>query len=124
MTFNLCRERNNTEINRTGERIKEQLAQEELCVPLVYPLGVGELQADEVQDFGPLVAGVILDELAELHLTVRLPRHVDHVDHLAAPWKPARATINTINNTNTMVGNAKGPRNGLMTISSEWDNHH
>ena len=51
----------------------------------MYPPSVGELQADEVQDFGPLVAGVILDELAELHLAVRLPRHVNHVDHLVAP---------------------------------------
>ena len=96
-----------TQINRTGERIKEQLAQGVLCVPLVYPPGVGELQADEVQDFGPLVAGVILDELAELHLAVRLPRHVDHVDHLVAPWEPAGATINT---SNTTVRNAKGHR--------------
>lgn len=28
----------------------------------------------------------ILDKLAELHLTVRLPRHIDHVDDFVATY--------------------------------------
>lgn len=43
-------------------------------------LRVRELQADEVEDFGSMGIGEILDKLAELHLAVRLPCHIYHVD--------------------------------------------
>lgn len=49
-------------------------------------LGVGELQADEVEHLGPQRRREILDELAELHLAVCLPRHVDHVDDFVATY--------------------------------------
>lgn len=49
-------------------------------------LSVRELQADEVEDFGSMGFGEILDKLAELHLAVRLPRHVYHVDDFVATW--------------------------------------
>lgn len=47
-------------------------------------LGVGELQADEVEDLWSVRRHEILDKLAELHLAVCLPRHVDHVDDFVA----------------------------------------
>lgn len=47
-------------------------------------LGVRELQADEVEDFGSTRVGVILDKLAELHLAVRLSCHIYHVDDFFA----------------------------------------
>lgn len=50
-------------------------------------LGVRELQADEVEDLGSMGLGEILDELAELHLAVRLPRHINHVDDFVATWR-------------------------------------
>ena len=47
-------------------------------------LGVGELQADEVEHLRSMRSHEVLDKLAELHLAVRLPRHVDHVNDFAA----------------------------------------
>lgn len=61
-------------------------------------LGVGELQADEVKHFGPQRCREILDELAELHLAVRLPRHVDHVDDFVATYAGDRHRFRKINN--------------------------
>lgn len=49
-------------------------------------LGVRELQADEVEDLWSMRSHEILDKLAEFHLTVRLPRHIDHVDDFVATY--------------------------------------
>lgn len=47
-------------------------------------LSVREFQADEVEDLGSMRLGEILDKLAELHLAVRLPRHIYHIDDFVA----------------------------------------
>lgn len=52
-----------------------------VCVCSGHPLGIGELQADEVEHFGTYRLVIILHKLPQLHLAVRLPGHVDHVDH-------------------------------------------
>ena len=49
-------------------------------------LSVRELQADEVQHLESLGLGEILDELAELHLAVRLPSHIYHIDDFVGTW--------------------------------------
>lgn len=49
-------------------------------------LCVGELQADQVQDLGSMRSGEILDKLAELHLAVRLPGHIDHINDFVATY--------------------------------------
>lgn len=48
--------------------------------------GVRELQADEVEDLWSMRSHEVLDELAELHLTVGLPRHIYHVDDFVATY--------------------------------------
>lgn len=49
-------------------------------------LCVRELQADEVEDLGSMRSGEILDKLAELHLAVRLPCHIDHINDFVATY--------------------------------------
>lgn len=60
-------------------------------------LGVRELQADEVEHLGSKRRHEILDELAELHLAVRLPCHVDHVDDFVATYAEDRHRLRNIN---------------------------
>lgn len=47
-------------------------------------LCVRELQTDEVEDFGSMGRGEILDKLAEFHLAVSLPCHIYHVDNFVS----------------------------------------
>lgn len=49
-------------------------------------LCVRELQADEVENLGSMRTGKILDEVTELHLAVRLPRHIYHIYNFVATW--------------------------------------
>lgn len=49
-------------------------------------LCVRELQADQVEDLGSMRSGEILDKLAELHLAVRLPGHIDHINDFVATY--------------------------------------
>ena len=56
-------------------------------------LSVRELQADEVEDFGSMWVGVILDKLAELHLAVRLPCHIYHIDDFVATYMGDKSTL-------------------------------
>lgn len=37
--------------------------------------------------------GEILDELAELHLAVRLPRNIDHVDDFVSTYKREASAV-------------------------------
>ena len=45
------------------------------------PLGVGELEADDVEDFGTARVGVVLDVVVEAHADVGLARYIHHVHH-------------------------------------------
>ena len=49
-------------------------------------LSVRELQADEVEHLESMGLGEIVDELAELHLAVRLPSHIYHVHDFVGAW--------------------------------------
>lgn len=49
-------------------------------------LCVRELQADQVEDLGSMWSGEILDKLAELHLAVRLPCHINHINDFVATY--------------------------------------